>query len=213
MQIEARCDAFGSCAAVKNTAVYGGVPKGPQGTACAGVEIVIATPGGCRTSWTAAPPACGGRPRPRRGRPHLDLGFEPQLRAIVERARADRQTLMWSATWREVERLARAFLRERHVRVNDPRLASPTPSSSASRSRSTHGRSTPFLQLVRGGGGGGGLLRAGEKAIVFCETKRGCDALVRALEGAAVGAEAIHGDKSQQERDWVLGSSAPARCR
>ena len=28
---------------------------------------------------------------------------------------------------------------------------------------------------------------------------------MRALKGAAVGAEAIHGDKSQQERDWVLG--------
>ena len=29
----------------------------------------------------------------------LDMGFEPQIRKIVEQIRPDRQTLMWSATW------------------------------------------------------------------------------------------------------------------
>ena len=211
VQIKEQCDAFGSCAAVKNTAVYGGVPKGPQERDLRhGVEIVIATPGRLQDFMD------GGATNLRRttylvldeADRMLDLGFEPQLRAIVERARADRQTLMWSATWpREVERLARAFLREPvTVQVNDAarlRVADTVEQRfEAVHPSEKHAR---FLQLVRGGGGGGGLLRAGEKAIVFCETKRGCDALVRALKGAAVGAEAIHGDKSQQERDWVLG--------
>lgn len=41
----------------------------------------------------------------------LDMGFEPQIRKIVERVPKDRQTLMWSATWpKEVRKLAEDFL-------------------------------------------------------------------------------------------------------
>ena len=41
----------------------------------------------------------------------LDLGFEPQLRRIIELVRPERQTMMFSATWpREVEQMAREFL-------------------------------------------------------------------------------------------------------
>lgn len=43
----------------------------------------------------------------------------------------------------------------------------------------------------------------GSKIIVFCSTKRMCDQLARTL-GRDFGAAAIHGDKSQGERDWVL---------
>lgn len=48
----------------------------------------------------------------------LDMGFEPQIRKIVEQIRPDRQTLMWSATWpREVQTLAREFLKD-PVQIN-----------------------------------------------------------------------------------------------
>ena len=41
----------------------------------------------------------------------LDMGFEPQIRKIVDLIRPDRQTLMWSATWpKEVKGLAEDFL-------------------------------------------------------------------------------------------------------
>jgi superfamily II DNA/RNA helicase len=56
----------------------------------------------------------------------LDMGFEPQLRTIVEQIRPDRQTLMWSATWpREVQQLAREFLGEDflHLTIGSPELA------------------------------------------------------------------------------------------
>ena len=41
-------------------------------------------------------------------------------------------------------------------------------------------------------------------AQVFCETKRGCDEVTRKLRLDGWPALSIHGDKSQQERDWVL---------
>ena len=43
----------------------------------------------------------------------LDMGFEPQIRKIIEQVRPDRQTLMWSATWpKEVQTLANEFLKD-----------------------------------------------------------------------------------------------------
>ena len=47
VQIQQECQKFGSTSRIKNTCVYGGAPKGPQSAVLrAGVEIVIATPGG-----------------------------------------------------------------------------------------------------------------------------------------------------------------------
>eukprot|EP01050_Picozoa_sp_SAG11_P042538 SAG11_NODE_19650_length_462_cov_0.570248_1_plen_77_part_10 len=43
----------------------------------------------------------------------LDMGFEPQIRKIVQQIRPDRQTLMWSATWpKEVQSIANEFLKD-----------------------------------------------------------------------------------------------------
>lgn len=50
----------------------------------------------------------------------------------------------------------------------------------------------------------------GRKILVFCETKRGCDQVTRQLRQDGWPALAIHGDKSQQERDWVLAVSSEA---
>lgn len=47
----------------------------------------------------------------------------------------------------------------------------------------------------------------GSKILVFCETKRGCDQVTRQLRQDGWPALAIHGDKSQMERDWVLAVS------
>lgn len=48
----------------------------------------------------------------------LDMGFEPQIRTIIEQIRPDRQVLMWSATWpKEVQGLARDFLND-YIQVN-----------------------------------------------------------------------------------------------
>ena len=49
----------------------------------------------------------------------------------------------------------------------------------------------------------------GSKLLVFCETKRGCDTVTRQLRQDGWPALAIHGDKSQQERDWVLAVRSP----
>nr|CAH7717900.1 unnamed protein product [Callosobruchus chinensis] len=46
------------------------------------------------------------------------MGFEPQIRKIIEQVRPDRQVLMWSATWpKQVQALAEEFLVD-YVQVN-----------------------------------------------------------------------------------------------
>lgn len=44
----------------------------------------------------------------------------------------------------------------------------------------------------------------GTRTLIFAETKRNCDDLVSMMRREGYAALAIHGDKSQQERDWVL---------
>ncbi len=95
---------------IRNTAIYGGAPKGPQiRDLQRGVEIVIATPGRLidmlesnktnlrRITYLVMDEADR----------MLDMGFEPQIRKIVGQIRPDRQTLMFSATWpKDVQKLA-----------------------------------------------------------------------------------------------------------
>ena len=111
VQIKGECDKFGRSSSIKNTCVYGGVPKRSQvGDLSRGVEIVIATPGRLidhlesgvtnlrRVTYLVLDEADR----------MLDMGFEPQLRAITAHMRTDRQTLMFSATWpAEVQALAK----------------------------------------------------------------------------------------------------------
>ena len=97
------------------------MPKGPQSRELSqGVEICIATPGRLidmlesrrtnlrRVTYLVLDEADR----------MLDMGFEPQIRKIVDQIRPDRQTLMWSATWpKEVKKLAEDYLHD-FIQVN-----------------------------------------------------------------------------------------------
>ena len=121
LQIQLVCTTFGATSKIKNTCVYGGVPKNPQVRDLQrGVEIVIATPGRLIDFLEA------GKTNLRRvtylvmdeADRMLDMGFEPQIRKILEQIRPDRQTLMWSATWpKEVQQLANEFLSPDRVQL------------------------------------------------------------------------------------------------
>lgn len=112
---------FGKIARVRNTCIFGGAAKGPQARDLErGVEIVIATPGrfiDFLERGTTNLQRCTLLVLDEADR-MLDMGFEPQIRKIVEKIRPDRQTLMWSATWpKEVKKLASDFLND-FVQIN-----------------------------------------------------------------------------------------------
>lgn len=203
VQIKEECDKFGSSSDIKNTVVYGGVPKSRQiRDLRSGVEIVIATPGRLidhleqgntnlkRVTYLVLDEADR----------MLDMGFEPQLRKICSQIRPDRQVLMWSATWpRDVQNLARDYLRDYYqVTVGSLDLAGNKDVTQMVEVCSDQDKYRNLLRYLREN------LTGKDRVLVFVETKKGCDMLTRSLRMDGFQARAMHGDKSQEERDWVL---------
>lgn len=120
-QIQQVASEFGHLSYVRNTCVFGGAPKREQARDLErGVEIVIATPGRLidfLEKGTTNLQRCTYLVLDEADR-MLDMGFEPQIRKIIDQIRPDRQTLMWSATWpKEVRKLAEDYLGD-YVQIN-----------------------------------------------------------------------------------------------
>uniref|UniRef100_A0A8W7P703 RNA helicase n=1 Tax=Anopheles coluzzii TaxID=1518534 RepID=A0A8W7P703_ANOCL len=190
---------------IRYTCVFGGALKGPQVRDLErGVEVVIATPGRLidflergitnlrRCTYLVLDEADR----------MLDMGFEPQIRKIVEQIRPDRQVLMWSATWpKEVQTLAEDFLRD-YIQINIGSL-------SLAANHNIH----QIVDVCEENEKEGKLLKllkeiatsdATNKIIIFVETKKKVDDLLKNIVRDGYGATSIHGDKSQTERDYVL---------
>ncbi|HEV2820793.1 MAG TPA: DEAD/DEAH box helicase [Solirubrobacteraceae bacterium] len=128
----------------------------------------------------------------------LDMGFRPVVERIVKQTRRDRQTLLFSATLDgEVGRLAAAY-------THDPRTHEHVPAPEAL-GKVAHrfvrlAHDDKLDALVR-------ELRddARGRTLVFVRTKRGADRLVKRLDRHNLHALAMHGDKSQNQRERALG--------
>ncbi|POM66725.1 ATP-dependent RNA helicase DBP2 [Phytophthora palmivora] len=202
VQIQAECNKFGASSKIKNTCVYGGVPKGGQiADLRRGVEICICTPGRMIDMLSM------GKTNLRRvtylvldeADRMLDMGFEPQLRKIVSQIRPDRQTLMWSATWpKEIISLANDFLTDFiQVTVGSLDLTANKRIKQIVEVMDDHQKYSALQDHLRD-------IYEGGRIIIFCETKRGADELSRNLRNTRFMCKAIHGNKSQEERDYVL---------
>ena len=194
VQIQAECTKFGKSSRIRNTAIYGGAPKGPQiRDLQRGVEICVATPGRLIDMLET------GKTNLRRvtylvmdeADRMLDMGFEPQIRKIVNQIRPDRQTLLFSATWpKEVQRLAQDFLHD-YIQVNIGSLE-----------LSTNHNVTQHIEICTEFDKRNKLLKhldmiskENAKVIIFIGTKRTADDLTKFLRTDGWPALAIHGDK------------------
>ncbi|EXL55276.1 ATP-dependent RNA helicase DBP2 [Fusarium oxysporum f. sp. radicis-lycopersici 26381] len=204
VQIQEEMKKFGRSSRIRNTCVYGGVPKGPQiRDLSRGVEVCIATPGRLIDMLEA------GKTNLRRvtylvldeADRMLDMGFEPQIRKIIGQIRPDRQTLMWSATWpKEVRALASDFLQD-FIQVNI-----------GSMELAANHRITQIVEVVTDMEKRDRMIKHLEKVmenkenkiLIFVGTKRIADEITRFLRQDGWPALSIHGDKQQNERDWVL---------
>ncbi|WP_036293674.1 DEAD/DEAH box helicase [Methylosinus sp. PW1] len=136
----------------------------------------------------------------------LDLGFIVPIRKIVSRLPKDRQNLFFSATMpKEIASLADDMLR-------DPITVKVTPAAT------TAERVDQRVILVDGAAKRDVLLelfadRNFSRAIVFTRTKRGADRVAQHLDANGVGASAIHGNKSQNQRQRALEDFRSGRTR
>ncbi|XP_045792373.1 DEAD-box ATP-dependent RNA helicase 20 isoform X1 [Trifolium pratense] len=202
VQIQQEAMKFGGRSNIRCTCIYGGAPKGPQiRDLRMGVEIVIATPGRLidmleaqytnlqRVTYLVLDEADR----------MLDMGFEPQIRKIVNQIRPDRQTLYWSATWpKEVETLARQFLQNPYkVVIGSPYLKANQSINQVVEVVSDMEKYNRLIKLLK-------EVMDGSRVLIFTETKKGCDQITKQLRMDGWPALSIHGDKNQAERDWVL---------
>lgn len=204
-QIQQVASDFGSSSYVRNTCVFGGAAKGGQARDLErGCEIVIATPGRLIDFLQAGVTnlrRCTYLVLDEADR-MLDMGFEPQIRKIVGQIRPDRQTLMWSATWpREVQKLAEDFLGD-YIQINIGSLELSANHNirqiiEVCRETEKEMKLKELLSKIYDEADPG-------KLIIFVETKRRVDHLSRFIRSFGVRVGAIHGDKSQSERDFVL---------
>nr|CAD7407942.1 unnamed protein product [Timema poppensis] len=203
-QIQTVANDFGSSSQIRNTCVFGGAPKGNQARDLEkGVEIVIATPGRLidfLESGKTNLKRCTYLVLDEADR-MLDMGFEPQIRKIIEQIRPDRQTLMWSATWpKEVKNLAEEFLKD-YTQINVGSLQLSANHNilqiiDVCQEYEKEQKLSTLLKEI--------MAEKDNKSIVFIETKRRVDEITRKMKRDGWPATCIHGDKSQPERDWVL---------
>jgi ATP-dependent RNA helicase DDX3X len=131
----------------------------------------------------------------------LDMGFEPQIRQIVEQSGmpSERQTLMFSATFpRNMQALARDFLRD-YVFIAVGKVGS-TSQNIVQQVMSVEEdeKRSVLLDLLEKD------MKDNCLTLVFVETKRSADQLCYQLIQQNFSATAIHGDRTQREREYAL---------
>jgi len=200
LQIQEELAMLGRDTKLRSACIFGGVGQNPQVRALAnGLDVVVATPG--RLLDLAA-------------QRHLDLssvsvlvldeadrlldmGFVRDVKRIVAQTPNTRQSLLFSATMpSEVVSLARDILNNpvrvdvapKHVTVEEIEQRVVMVDNADKKRVLEH------------------LLRddAVTRAIVFTRTKHGANKVARQLDAAGIGAEAIHGNKSQNARQKAL---------
>ena len=205
-QIAQSFRAYGRNTPLRTSLVYGGVPKHPQARALAnGTDILVATPGRLldhlsdrtirldTTEILVLDEA-----------DHmLDLGFILPIRKIAALLPVDRQSLFFSATMpREIALLAAQLLRDpvqvavAPVATTVDRVEQRVIFVDTARKRQVL---TDFLRRTRHG-------RVPGRTLVFTRTKHGADRVVEFLDKAGLSCSAIHGDKSQAQRERALTS-------
>lgn len=189
-----------SANALKTKVIFGGVGSKAQINACrAGLDIIIATPGRLldllndrHISFTELETFVLDE-----ADRMLDMGFIHDIKKIIKLLPAKRQNLLFSATMpKDIEKLARTILVK-------PKKVEVTPESSTvdkiNQTVNFMTKENKYKRLVE-------ILNAKDmkSALIFTRTKHGADQVVRKLLNANITAKAIHGNKSQNNRENAL---------
>lgn len=204
LQIQTEALKFTTGSIVKPCVAYGGTPMGAQLRLLErGCHILIATPGRLkdiidrqRISLAEVEFLCLDE-----ADRMLDMGFEPQIREIIEQrdmpTKDKRQTVMFSATFpKPIQILARDFLRQGFVYLEVGRVGSTTDLIKQV-VKEIFDKNTEIIK---------DLQEIDGRTLVFVERKVTAEQLGRYLRSQGINATEIHGDRSQIEREAALRS-------
>ncbi len=196
LQVANNVKAYSKHSKLRAAVVFGGIDMKPQTAELkAGVEVLIATPGrlldhiegkNCvlnQVEYVVLDEADR----------MLDIGFLPDLQRILSYLPKQRQTLLFSATFSpEIRRLAESYLQDPVlVEVARPN-ATATNVEQRFYSVDTDDKRAAVLKLLKD--------RSLTQALIFVNSKLGCARLARSFERDGLRTNALHGDKSQDER-------------
>ncbi len=200
IQIEESFLAYGRYTGLKTAVIFGGVNQGPQTKALrAGIDILVATPGrlldlmgqGFISLKDIEYFVLDEADR------MLDMGFIHDIRRIIEKLPRKRQSLFFSATMpQNIVQLSRKIL-------NNPRKVEVSPVSSTAETINQ------YLYYTNKSDKNNLLLHVLKdenitQVLLFCRTKHGADKIVRNLKKHDIETAAIHGNKSQNQRQKAL---------
>ncbi len=199
-QIADSFEAYGKNLGLRGTIVFGGVGQNPQVQALRrGVDILVATPGRlldliqqrfCDLSQVEILVLDEADRM-------LDMGFLPDVKRILSRLPKERQSLLFSATMpADITALAHDFL------IDPVRVEVTPPAKTADRIEQSvwfvtkAGKRDLLAELLED--------PAFQRTLVFTRTKHGADRVVKHLRQVDIHAHAIHGNKSQNNRERAL---------
>ena len=197
IQVEKSVETYSRHVALRSTVVFGGIDIKTQKPALAkGVEILVATPGRLldhvesRNLMLNQVQILILDEADRM----LDMGFMPDLKRILTLLPRQRQTLLFSATFSDdIKKLAQDFLAN-PITVEAERRNTAAETVTQSVLMVDHDNKFDVLaDLIRSRG-------LGSQVLVFTRTKLTAAQLARKLERVGIPSDAIHGDKTQQER-------------
>jgi ATP-dependent RNA helicase RhlE len=199
-QIVAELEALAEARDLRIVAVYGGVGMGPQIAAAKRADILVATPGrledligrGAVSLKRIRVLVLDEADR------MLDMGFRPAVDRIVGQTPSERQTLFFSATLEGAAgQVAASYTRgARSHTHSEPEQAEPNIEHRFVSVDSQGAKLDHLVEHLTAEDGG--------RSLVFVRTKRGADRLVKRLRTQQVEAVAMHGDKTQRQRERAL---------
>ena len=208
-QIQASFATYGKFMRLRSTVIFGGVPINRQIRAVAdGIDVVVATPGRLldllnQRAISLSEIELFVLDEADR---MLDMGFIRDIRRILTMLPARRQTMFFSATMpKEIADLAGAML-------TNPVEVAVTPVASTVDRITQHIMFCPAKQKQA-------VLHklldnpAIQRAVVFSRTKHGADRIVKQLAAANIPADAIHGNKSQNQRERAMAAFRSGQSR
>ena len=191
---------YGKFTGIKNTVIYGGVKQGGQTQALRkGIDVLVATPGrlldlmgqGFITLKDIEHFVLDEADR------MLDMGFIHDIRRIIAKLPAKRQSQFFSATMPpDIVALSRQILGNPEKVVVNPEQTTAERVEQAVYFVSKKGKPKLLVHLLK--------TEPAYSVLVFSRTKHGANKIARFLEKAGIDADAIHGNKSQSARQRAL---------
>jgi ATP-dependent RNA helicase RhlE len=200
LQVRDEFERFGASSGIKAVTLYGGTGYSKQIRALhRGADVIVATPGrllDCLNKNYATLSRLQVLVLDEADR-LLDMGFMPQVRAVVAKAPAQRQTLMFSATIdARMKKIAEEFLQAPEVVSANHRKIEPSSINQQWHFLKETEKEKKLMELLVGAEDG--------SALVFTKTRAKATILADRLRQLGVLAEEIHGDITQSQRVRTL---------